>query len=41
MMRDDIRVRRVNAGDAVELEGFYAGLSEDSRASRFHAASRR
>jgi GNAT superfamily N-acetyltransferase len=40
MVRDGIRVRRVAAGDAAELERFYARLSADSRVSRFHAASR-
>ena len=39
-MRDDIRVRRVDGSDSVELERFYAELSGDSRAARFHAASR-
>lgn len=38
MVRDDIRVRRVAPGDASELERFYAELSVDSRASRFHGA---
>jgi L-amino acid N-acyltransferase YncA len=36
----DIRIRRIGAGDADELERFYAGLSAESRASRFHAALR-
>lgn len=40
MFRDQITVRRVRAGDAMRLEAFYAGLSEDSRAARFHGASR-
>lgn len=40
MVRDDIRVRRVAPEDAPELERFYAGLSADSRASRFHGACR-
>jgi GNAT superfamily N-acetyltransferase len=40
MIQDDIRVRRVAAGDSGELERFYADLSEQSRAGRFHAASR-
>jgi ribosomal protein S18 acetylase RimI-like enzyme len=37
---DDIRVRRVVVGDAIELGQFYADLSAESRASRFHSASR-
>lgn len=40
MSRDQITVRRVRAGDATRLEAFYAGLSEDTRAARFHGASR-
>ena len=40
MTSDDIRVRRIVPGDAGELERFYAELSADSRASRFHGASR-
>ena len=40
MFRDEITVRRVRAGDATRLEAFYAGLSEESRAARFHGASR-
>lgn len=37
---DDIRVRRIVAGDAIDLRHFYADLSAESRASRFHNASR-
>jgi N-acetylglutamate synthase-like GNAT family acetyltransferase len=40
MVNDDIRVRRVAPQDWAELERFYAELSVDSRASRFHGASR-
>jgi GNAT superfamily N-acetyltransferase len=40
MTGDDIRVRRVALGDTAELERFYACLSADSRALRFHHASR-
>ncbi len=40
MASDDITIRRVRAGDASRLEGFYAGLSEDSRAARFRGACR-
>jgi RimJ/RimL family protein N-acetyltransferase len=40
MVRDDIRVRRVVPGDVPDLERFYADLSADSRASRFHGACR-
>ena len=40
MVHDDIRVRRVCPTDAAELERFYADLSADSRATRFHGASR-
>lgn len=40
MDRHDIRVRRIAPGDAPELERFYAELSADSRASRFHGATR-
>ncbi|HEX9635655.1 MAG TPA: GNAT family N-acetyltransferase [Candidatus Limnocylindria bacterium] len=40
MVDDDIRVRRVAPGDAPELERFYAELSAESRALRFHGASR-
>lgn len=40
MVQDDIRVRRVIPQDWAELERFYADLSVDSRASRFHGASR-
>ena len=40
MVHDDIRVRRVAPQDWAELERFYAELSVDSRASRFHGASR-
>lgn len=40
MVYDDIRVRRVAPGDAPELARFYAELSPDSRASRFHGACR-
>lgn len=36
MVNDNIRVRRVAPGDASDLERFYAGLSAESRASRFH-----
>jgi L-amino acid N-acyltransferase YncA len=36
----DIRVRRIAPEDAAELERFYAGLSADSRAQRFHGGSR-
>lgn len=36
----DIRVRRIAPEDAAELERFYAGLSPDSRAQRFHGGSR-
>jgi L-amino acid N-acyltransferase YncA len=39
-MRNDIRVRRVDSADAIELERFYAELSDESRVARFHAASR-
>ncbi len=38
MVRDDIRVRRVAPGDVPDLERFYAELSADSRAARFHGA---
>jgi len=38
MTYDEIRVRRVAPGDAIELERFYAGLSADARALRFHGA---
>lgn len=40
MIQEDIRVRRVCAGDAAELERFYANLSADSRVLRFHGPSR-
>jgi RimJ/RimL family protein N-acetyltransferase len=40
MVQDDIRVRRVALGDAPQLERFYTGLSPESRALRFHGASR-
>jgi N-acetylglutamate synthase-like GNAT family acetyltransferase len=40
MVHDNIGVRRVVPGDAAELERFYAELSADSRASRFHGACR-
>jgi GNAT superfamily N-acetyltransferase len=40
VVTDDIRVRRVVPADAPGLERFYAGLSPDSRASRFHGACR-
>lgn len=40
MVHDDIRVRRVAPGDAPELERFYRDLSPESRALRFHGASR-
>ena len=40
MDQDHIRVRRVCPADAAELERFYADLSADSRALRFHGASR-
>jgi L-amino acid N-acyltransferase YncA len=40
MLRDQITVRRVRAGDATRLEAFYARLSDDSRAARFHSACR-
>jgi GNAT superfamily N-acetyltransferase len=40
MIRDEIRVRRVVPADAPGLERFYAALSADSRASRFHGACR-
>lgn len=40
MFRDQITVRRVRAGDATRLEAFYAALSDDSRAARFHGACR-
>jgi GNAT superfamily N-acetyltransferase len=40
MARDEIRVRRIDPGAAPELERFYAALSPDSRASRFHGACR-
>lgn len=38
MVNDDIRVRRVAPGDASDLGRFYAELSAESRASRFHGA---
>ena len=40
MARDDIKVRWVRTGDAKRLETFYAGLSDDNRAARFHGACR-
>lgn len=40
MSDDEVRVRRVCPSDAAELERFYADLSPDSRARRFHGASR-
>ena len=40
MGSDDIRIRRIEPGDADELERFYAGLSATSRAQRFHGACR-
>ena len=40
MICDDIRVRRVGRGDGPALEHFYAGLTPDSRASRFHGGCR-
>jgi acetyltransferase len=39
MVHDDIRVRRVVPGDVQQLESFYADLSAESRALRFHGAS--
>jgi GNAT superfamily N-acetyltransferase len=38
MVHDEIRIRRVVPDDLPDLERFYAGLSADSRASRFHGA---
>ncbi|RPH35841.1 MAG: GNAT family N-acetyltransferase [Chloroflexi bacterium] len=38
MFCDQIIVRRVHDDDATRLEAFYAGLSDDSRAARFHGA---
>lgn len=40
MIGDDIRIRRIEPGDARALERFYAELSAESRTSRFHAALR-
>lgn len=40
MFRDEITVRRVGVADAARLEAFYAGMSEESRAARFHGACR-
>jgi GNAT superfamily N-acetyltransferase len=40
MESDDIRVRRVAAGDGPALERFYAELSPESLRLRFHAATR-
>lgn len=40
MVRDEIRIRRVAPDDLPDLERFYADLSADSRASRFHGACR-
>lgn len=39
MVHDDIRVRRVRPADVQQLESFYADLSDESRALRFHGAS--